>query len=130
MNPFRQATAAVMSGLQAQATRLRIVSENLANADTHGYRRKLVSFDAIFDRKTGAERIEVGPVRLDPAPLAETFDPTHPFADARGYVAGSNVNMMTEFADAREAGRSYEAGLEAFRQARDMYGALLDILKR
>jgi len=66
---------------------------------------------------------------LDQKEGERVFDPSHPLADGDGYVIMSNVNMMTEFADAREATRSYDAGLEVFRQARDMYTSLLDILK-
>jgi flagellar basal-body rod protein FlgC len=69
-------------------------------------------------------------VTLDPTKPEEVFDPEHPLANEQGYVALSNVNLMTELADEREANRSYEAGLQIFRQAREMYSGLLDILKR
>lgn len=130
MNPFEKASATVSSGLRAQAYRLQVVSENLANADTHGYRRKLVSFDNVYDSTMGGDIVQVGRVTLDSSPPAEVFDPNHPLANESGYVTTSNVNIMTEFADAREASRSYEAGLQVFRQVRDMYASLLDILKR
>lgn len=129
MNPFDKITAAATSGMRAQAQRLEVVSENIANVDTHGYRRKLVSFENVYDRSSGAHHVEVGRTFLDQTPQEEVFDPSHPFANEQGYVVMSNVNMMTEFADAREATRSYDAGLEVFRQARDMYSSLLDILK-
>ena len=129
MNPFDKITAAATSGLRAQAKRLEVVSENIANADTHGYQRKLVTFENVFDRNQGVSEVKVGKMYLDDAPREEVFDPSHPFANENGYVTMTNVNMMTEFADAREATRSYDAGLEVFRQARDMYSSLLDILK-
>lgn len=129
MNPFDKITSAATSGMRAQAQRLEVVSENIANVDTHGYRRKLVSFENVYDRSSGAHHVEVGRTFLDQTPQEEVFDPSHPFANEQGYVVMSNVNMMTEFADAREATRSYDAGLEVFRQARDMYSSLLDILK-
>ncbi len=129
MNPFEKITAAATSGMRAQAQRLEVVSENIANVDTHGYRRKQVTFENIYDRASDVNRVEVGRMMLDQSPQEEIFDPHHPFANENGYVVMSNVNMMTEFADAREATRSYDAGLEVFRQARDMYSSLLDILK-
>lgn len=129
MNPFDKITSAATSGMRAQAQRLQVVSENIANVDTHGYQRKLLSFENVYDRASGVSKVEVGRMFLDQTPREEVFDPTHPFANESGYVVMSNVNMMTEFADAREATRSYDAGLEVFRQARDMYSSLLDILK-
>lgn len=130
MNPFAKISAAVSSGLRAQAYRMQLASENLANADTHGYRRKLVAFDNVHDRASGGDIVRVGRVMLDQTETARIYDPAHPLADEEGYVAMSNVNMMTELADAREANRSYEAGLQIVRQARDMYAGLIDILKR
>ncbi|MEZ5897745.1 MAG: flagellar basal body rod C-terminal domain-containing protein [Parvularculaceae bacterium] len=130
MNAFEKASAAISSGLRAQAYRLQLASENMANADTHGYRRKMTAFDQVYDTASRQDLVEADRVFLDPSPLKETFDPTHPFADERGYVQSSNVNIVTEFADAREATRSYEAGLQIYRQTRQMYAGLLDILKR
>jgi len=130
MNPFDKIASMSMSGMRAQANRMQVVSENLANADTHGYKRKLVTFENIFDRNTGANSVEVGRISLDAKPGDKVFDPNHPFANEEGYVTTSNVNVMTEFADASESRRSYDAGLEVFRQAREMYGSLLDILRR
>lgn len=130
MNPFDKISSSAMSGMQAQAQRLQVVSENIANADTHGYKRKLVSFENVYDRNAETTKVEIGRMFLDQTPGEEVFDPNHPFANEDGYVTMSNVNMMTEFADAREATRSYEAGLEVFKQARDMYTSLLDILKK
>ncbi|MEX6634712.1 flagellar basal body rod protein FlgC [Hyphococcus lacteus] len=129
MNPFDKISSLATSGMRAQAQRLEVVSENIANKDTHGYQRKMVAFENVFDRNEGVNRVEVGDAFLDQTPGEEIFDPSNPFANENGYVVMSNVNMMTEFADAREATRSYDAGLEVFRQARDMYSSLLEILK-
>lgn len=129
MNPFERISAAAYSGMRAQAFRLRIVSENLANADTHGYRRKLVDFDEAR-AAAGDGAVRVSQVRLDPKEPARLFDPSHPLADKDGYVTTSNVDAIVEFADAREAQRSYEAGLQIVGQAREMHRSLLDILKR
>lgn len=130
MNPFENISAIASSGLRAQAYRLQVVSENLANADTNGYRRKLVTFGEVMNRAIGAEEVRVAHVTLDSAEGKKVFDPSHPLADEDGYLTLSNVNMMTEFADAREASQSYQAGLAVLRQAKEMYSGLLDILKR
>jgi flagellar basal-body rod protein FlgC len=71
-----------------------------------------------------------GPVRLDPRPVGRIFDPGHPLADATGYRAGTNVDLMVEIADAREAQRSYDANLRMFEQARQMTQGLIDLLRR
>ncbi len=130
MNVFAKTSAAATSGLRAQAYRLQVVAQNLANADTNGYRRKTVEFDRAFDRATATETVRVGRIGLDPTPPERLFDPAHPLADEEGYVEASNVNALTELADAREANQSYQAGLQIFAQARQMYSSLLEILKR
>ena len=122
--------SAASQGMTAQAFRLRVVSENLSNADTHGYQRKLLTFGNVFDRTTGIEGVKVQDVTLDPTEGEVRFEPNHPLADDQGYVVLSNVNLMIEIADAREAGRSYEANLTTFRQATQMYRSLLDLLPR
>ncbi len=114
------------SGMQAQAMRLRHVSENIANADTPGYHRKVVSFRE--DMGTGA--VSTGPVRLDQTELASIYDPGHPLADETGHYDGSNVDLVIEIADAREAQRSYEANLKMFDQARQMTQSLFDLIRR
>ncbi|MDR0809014.1 MAG: flagellar basal body rod protein FlgC [Gemmobacter sp.] len=112
------------SGMEAQSMRLRHVSENIANADTPGYRRKLIGFRETVDG------VEAGPVRLDRRELARIFDPGHPLADESGHYDGSNVDLIVEIADAREAQRSYEANLRMFDQARRMTQSLFDLLRR
>jgi len=102
------------------------VSENIANADTPGYHRKLVTFENAMD--TGL--VKLGDVRLDRSDLPKIYDPGHPMADAKGYYDGSNVDMVIELADAREAQRSYEANLRLFDQARQMTQSLFDLLRR
>ena len=130
MGVFEKIAAFATSGMRAQAYRMQVSSENVANVDTYGYRRKLVSFDKAYNRELQMQEVKVDRVFLDSKPGDERFEPNHPLADENGYVTLSNVNMLTEFADIREANRSYEAGIEVFRQARDMYASLLDILKR
>lgn len=130
MTDLTRTMAAAASGMQAQAARLRLSSENIANADTPGYRRKIVSFEETFQRADDVRAVATGPLRLDQSELARVYDPTHPMAGDDGYYEGSNVNMMVEIADAREANRSYEANLRMFDQARQMASSVLELLRR
>jgi flagellar basal-body rod protein FlgC len=114
------------SGMEAQAMRLRHVSENIANADTPGYHRKVVGFETTMD--TGL--VETTPVHLDQSPLASVYDPGNPLSDDTGHYDGSNVDLVIEVADAREAQRSYDANLKVFDQARQMTQGLFDLLRR
>ena len=114
------------SGMEAQAMRLRHVSENIANADTPGYHRKVMTFEQAMD----SGLVEAGPVRLDQSELTKIYDPGHPLADETGHYDGSNVDLVIEIADAREAQRSYEANLRMFDQTRQMTQNLFDLLRR
>ncbi|GHG14555.1 MULTISPECIES: flagellar basal body rod protein FlgC [Paracoccus] len=118
------------SGMRAQSERLRHTAENIANADTPGYRRKLVTFEEAvrFGRPSG--EVEASKVRLDQGELPRLYDPSHPLADEDGYYLGSNVDLVIEIADSREAGRSYEANLKMFEQTRQMGASLLELLRR
>lgn len=133
MSNLDRTLALSASGMQAQASRLRHVSENIANADTPGYRRKLVAFEPHmlpsdgFGRATG---VQTGPVRLDQTELTQIYDPGHILADESGHYLGSNVDLMIEVADAREAQRSYDANLRMFDQARQMSQSLIGLLRR
>jgi len=130
MSEFGNSLSVSASALKAQATRLRHVSENISNADTPGYRRKTVPFEAVRDLETDVENVKVGRVRLDQTDLERVYDPSHPLADTSGHYEGSNVDLMIEIADAREAQRSYEANLKMFDQTRQMSTALLDLLRK
>lgn len=129
-NLLSAAKQAAMSGMQSQANRLRHTSENIANADTPGYRRKVVSFEAMLDGGRPTGLVETGPVRLDQTELPMIYDPSHPMANEAGYFQGSNVDLVVEIADAREAQRSYEANLKMFEQARQMSRGLLELLRK
>lgn len=126
MSDLLNTFAVSASGMRSQAERLRHVSENVANADTPGYRRKTANFEV--ERETGEVRLTK--VKLDRRELTQIYDPGHPLADESGNYAGSNVDLVVEIADAREAQRSYEANLKMFDQARQMSSALLDLLRR
>lgn len=130
MDELMRTMAASASGMRAQSARIRLAAENIANVDTPGYRRKVVSFEELYDQTSDTRAVATGPVRLDDSPVERTLQPNHPLADAEGYVEGSNVSLMVEAADAREANRSYQANLKMFEQARDMNSALLDLLRR
>ena len=110
--------------------RLRYISENIANSDTPGYHRKTAPFEAEMTRGDATGRVRMGDMALDPADPARIYDPGNPLADESGYYDGSNVDMVVEIADAREAQRSYEANLKLFDQARQMSQSLLDLLRR
>ena len=126
MSDLLGALSFAASGMEAQSMRLRHVSENIANADTPGYRRKTMSFEA----SVSDGRVVAGPVKLDRSDLVTMYDPGHPLADATGHYDGSNVDLVIEIADAREAQRSYEANLKMFDQARQMTQSLFDLLRR
>lgn len=133
---LKAAMVSASSGVKAQSTRLRIISENLANAQSTSatpggdpYRRKTVSFAEELDRASGASRVRIAAVGTDDAPFSTEIDPGHPAADAAGVVKLPNVNSILEMSDMREAHRSYEANLQVVRQAREMIGDLIDLLR-
>ncbi|WP_146347506.1 flagellar basal body rod protein FlgC [Falsiphaeobacter marinintestinus] len=130
MSEFSQSLALSASALKAQSARLRHVAENISNADTPGYRRKTVSFETVVGRADKADLVALGRIRLDQSDLNRVFDPSHALADDSGHYAGSNVDLMIEIADAREAQRSYEANLKMFDQTRQMSTALMDLLRK
>lgn len=130
MSEFSKSLSVSTSGLKAQAQRLRHVSENIANTDTPGYRRKSVTFETEFGNRGSVGQVETSRVHLDRTELAKVYDPSHPMADESGHYDGSNVNLVIEIADAREAQRSYEANLKMFDQARQMSSSLMELLRR
>lgn len=130
MGDLTAAMNAAASGMQAQSARLRLSTENIANADTPGYRRKTVSFEETMGMFEDSRAVATGPVQLSRAELVRIHDPSHPMAGPDGYYESSNVDLVIEIADAREAGRSYEANLRMFDQARQMAGSILELLRR
>ena len=130
MNAFETSLSVSASGMEAQSMRLRHVAENVANADTPGYRRKTTDFEAVLAAGESTGEVRLGPVTLDRRDLTRIYDPGHPMADADGYHDGSNVDLVVEIADAREAQRSYEANLRLFDQTRQMSRNLLELLRR
>lgn len=134
-----QLTAALRisgSGMQAQSTRMRVVSENLANAQSTGrtpgadpYRRKTVTFAEEMDRAMGAQTVVVKDIGADRSPFSVSHDPGNPAADADGNVKMPNVNVLIELSDLRQANRSYSANVEAISQARSMLTMNIDLLR-
>lgn len=116
-----------VSGMSLQTKRIGLSSENISNADTPGYRRKLLVPQAADPI---SEQFRTALIELDETPGELQFNPTHPMADGDGYVTSSNVSLVIEMADMREANRIYEANLNSFQQAKSMYSSLLDILRR
>lgn len=133
---FIKSIAIAASGLRAQAGRMRILSENIANADSTGqtpndepYRRRIPTFTSALDRALDARTVALGPVAVDQAKFIEKYQPGHPAANAQGYVKFPNVNALVEQTDMREAQRSYEANVNVIGAARRMIARTLDILK-
>ena len=125
-----------VSGMRAQSERLRVISENMANADSVGlrpgeepYRRQVVTFQDYVDKETGAQMVKVGGVVKDESPFIKKYAPNHPAADEQGYVSMPNVNPLIEMMDMKEAQRAYDANLSMAQTARDMNSRVLDILK-
>lgn len=136
VDPLSASLKISASGMDAQSVRLRVVSENLANVRSTGeapgsdpYRRKLVSFGEHVDRATGVPQVSVQKVFDDPTDFNLEYDPGNPAANKDGYVKMPNVNPLIEMADMREANRSYEANLQAIKQARDMISSTIDLLR-
>jgi flagellar basal-body rod protein FlgC len=123
-------------GMEAQTTRLRVIAENLANQDTTGgtpsaqpYRRKTVTFQNQMDRATGAPLVQVKKVGVDNSDFPQRYDPSHPAADAKGYVKTPNVNSFVEVMDMREAQRSYSANLQVMQVTRGILTRAISMLK-
>jgi flagellar basal-body rod protein FlgC len=133
---FLKSIAIAASGLRAQAGRMRILSENIANADSTAqapgqdpYRRRIPTFVSQLDRALDARTVALGPVRNDSGEFQSKYQPGHPAADAAGYVKYPNVNSLVELTDMREAQRSYEANINVISATRRMVQRTLDILK-
>ncbi|MFD1332410.1 flagellar basal body rod protein FlgC [Methylopila musalis] len=133
---FARALGVAASGLKAQAGRMRVIAENLANADSVGrttgaepYRRKIPTITSEFDRELGARVVELGRVERDRSNFRIKHEPGHPLADASGDVRLPNVDPLIEQMDMREAQRTYEANLNMVGSARRMIARTLDILR-
>lgn len=124
------------TGMKAQGTRVRVIAENMANADTtpvspndQPYRRKVVSFQSVLDRTTGARGVAVSRIGVDKSDFQKKYEPGHPAADKDGYVQKPNVNSLIEVMDMREAQRSYEANLGVIELSKSMLMKTIDLLR-
>ncbi len=135
-NDFLRSMGIATSALRAQSGRMRVISENIANADSTAqtpggdpYRRKIPTFSSALDKALDAKVVTLGKIRADPSAFHAKYEPSNPAADATGYVKYPNVNPMIEMNDMREAQRSYEANLNIISATRRMIQRTLDILK-
>jgi flagellar basal-body rod protein FlgC len=125
------------SGMRAQSNRMRIIAENIANAnstaqtpDTDPYRRKVATVTSNFDRDLGATLVEAGKPMQDMSAFRSQYDPGNPAADKQGYVKLPNVNQLVEVMDMREAQNSYEADLNVMQTTKSMLSGVINLLKR
>ncbi len=128
--------AASAAGMKVQGTRLRVIAENLANANSTApspgdlpYRRKVVLFQNALDKEMQTDLVKVKKIDVDRSDFQRRWDPGHPSADADGYVLLPNVNSLVESMDMREAQRSYEANLNTLDATRQMIMRTVDLLR-
>ena len=136
ISDFTRSMGIATSGLRAQAGRMRVISENIANADSTAqtpggdpYRRKIPTFTSQLDRTLDARTVGLGKVAPDNSDFRTKYEPSNPAADPNGYVKYPNVNPLVEMTDMRDAQRSYEANLNVIGATRRMIQRTLDILK-
>ncbi len=136
IDPLSASLRVAGAGLEAQSTRLRVVAENIANAQSTGaypgadpYVRRTVTFESEYDRASGENLVKVKSIGLDHSPFRIEHMPGNPAADAKGNVKMPNVNLLFEMADMREANRSYEADLQVVKQTRAMISQTIDLMR-
>lgn len=124
------------SGMTAQSERLKVISQNIANADSIAttargtpYQRKTISFKHVLDRQTGMEKVVVDKVGTDNSNFGRKFDPSNPVAGSDGYVQTPNVNALVEMSDMKEAKNAYEANLSVIDMSKTMVSRTLDLLR-
>lgn len=136
MSDFNSSLKIAATGLHAQTARMRVIAENLANADSAGktpgeapYRRRVPTFKTEYNAAVGGNVVEVGKLAYDMSEFTSRYEPGHPAANAQGYVQYPNVDPLIEAMDMREAQRTYEANLNVVTVTRQMLGRTLDILR-
>lgn len=124
------------AGMRAQGLRMKTIAENIANAESLSaepgqdpYRRKIVTFRNVLDRRLGVELVTVRDIEYDKSDFKKRFDPNHPAADKAGYVRMPNVVPLIEMMDMREAQRSYRANLRIIEVAKSMLSRTIDLLR-
>ncbi len=133
---FLKSLTIAASGLRAQTGRMRVIAENIANADSTArtadgapYRRRIPTFESNFDRELDARLVSMGRIETDRSDFKMKYQPGHPAANDKGYVKLPNVNSLIETVDLQEAQRSYQANLNVIRATRRMLQRTIDILK-
>lgn len=136
IDPLSASLKIAGSGIRAQSARLKVISENIANANSTGatpgadpFARKTVTFENEMSRTEGTQLTRVKSIGVDPAPFRLEHNPGHPAADESGYVKMPNVDILVETADMRDATRAYEANLQVVKQSRELMSMTLDLLK-
>jgi flagellar basal-body rod protein FlgC len=136
MDPLSIASDTAYSGLFAQSLRMKVVAQNIANAESTGtspgadaYRRRTVSFESVMSDASGGASVLKAKVGYDMTEFGKEMNPSNKAADATGYVKVPNVNMIVEMTDMRQALRSYEANLQVIKQSKDMANGLVELLK-
>ncbi|GAA6150334.1 MAG: flagellar basal body rod protein FlgC [Pseudomonadota bacterium] len=136
MDPLKSILDISASGMLAQGERLKVVSENVANASSVGaspgedpYRRKTITFEEMVNRETGVSTVHVASIDRDNTDFSLRYEPSHPAANEQGFIKVSNVSTVMEMANMREAARSYEANMNMFEAARRMRSQIIDLLK-
>lgn len=124
------------AGMQVQGSRLRVISQNIANADSlpqdpngKPYRRQIITFKNELDRSIGLDTVRVNKVKPDMSDFGKRYEPSHPAADADGYVLTPNVSRLVEMSDMREAQRSYEANMQVIKSSRSMLMGTIELLR-
>ncbi len=136
IDSLQAAMTIASSGLSANSARMRVASENIANARSTGatpgadpYQRKTITFENELDQASGVDVVKVDSIGTDKAPFIVEHDPGNPAADEKGFVKLPNVNLILEMADMRESNHSYEANLQVVKQSRDLISMTIDLLK-
>ena len=134
---FSTAMAVAASGMRVQSDRMKVISENIANADSTSpvpgadpYRRKVPTVTSKFDRELGASLVESGKTINDKSEFRSQYDPGNPNADKQGYVKLPNVDPLIEVMDMREAQRSFEADLTVMDTTKQMLAKTVDLLNK
>ena len=133
---LKNAMAIAASGMKVQTQRLKVIAENVANANavasdsqTDPYKRKYMTFKSVFNRERGVDLVKVDQVKEDNSDFKLKYEPTHPAADNKGYVKVSNVNVFLEMMNWKQAQRTYEANISAYQAAKSMASETLRLLR-
>jgi len=133
---LRDSLTLAAAGMKVQGTRIKVIAENMANSDSTAetpndlpYRRKVITFENAMDRQLGLEMVRVHKIDKDRSDFQRRYDPTHPSANAEGYVLYPNVNPLIEANDMREAQRSYEANLSVIEASKTLLTRTIEILR-